>query len=226
MKKVFLTGGSGDIGGAIKEYFIEKGCQVIAPAHSELDLSDNKSIENYFKNNDKNYDIFIHCAGFNNPALIDDLTDENLYKTANINYFSFIQIMKHLSPYMCENNYGKVLAISSLYGSVARSGRLAYVSSKHALQGAVKTYACEYGKYNMLFNCLSPGFVDTKMTRKNNSPEKIQKMTERIPLNKLADVYDIAKTAYYLCSDDNTYITGQNIIVDGGFMAEGGQHSL
>ena len=103
---------------------------------------------------------------------------------------------------------------------------MAYVCSKHALEGVIKTYACEYGRNNILFNCISPGFVDTKMTRKNNSEEKIKKIIERIPLNRLAESIDIAYTAYYLCSDKNTYITGQNIIVDGGFMAEGGQHSL
>ncbi len=134
--------------------------------------------------------------------------------------------MKFLLPYMCKNKYGRVLAISSLYGSVARSGRLAYVSSKHALEGVIKTYACEFGKKNILFNCLSPGFVNTKMTRKNNSKVTIKKIISRIPLNRLARTIDIAQTAYYLCSDKNTYITGQNIIVDGGFMAEGGQHSL
>ncbi len=223
---VFLTGGSGDIGSAIKDCFEKNGYNVISPAHSELDLSEKKSIDNYFKNNIAEYDVFIHCAGFNAPALIENLTEENLYKTAEINYFSFIKIMSFLLPYMLKNSYGKVLAVSSLYGSVARCGRLAYVSSKHALEGTIKTYAAEFGRSNILFNCLSPGFVDTKMTRKNNSEEKIRKMIERIPLNRLATTVDIAQTAYYLCSDGNTYITGQNIIVDGGFMAEGGQHSL
>lgn len=224
--KLFLTGGSGDIGSAIKDYFEKNSYCVTAPKHNELDLSNKESINNYFKNNAAEYDIFIHCAGFNNPETIENIKEENLYKTANINYFSFIKIMKFLLPHMCKNNYGKVLAISSLYGSVARFGRLAYVSSKHALEGTIKTYAAEFGKNNILFNCLSPGFVDTKMTRKNNSEEKINKIIERIPINRLAKTVDIAQVAYFLCCDKNTYITGQNIIVDGGFMAEGGQHSL
>ena len=72
---------------------------------------------------------------------------------------------------------------------------------------------------------MSPGFVDTQMTRKNNSPEKIELMKKKIPLKRLATVDDIAKTAFYLCSEMNTYVSGQDIIVDGGFMAEGGQNS-
>ena len=226
MKKVFLTGGSGDIGQAIKICFERNGYQVAAPKHSELDLENYDSIEQFFNKNDRNYEIFIHCAGYNLPELIENLDFENIEKTAHVNYLSFIKIMKYLLPYMCKNNYGKVLAISSLYGNVARAGRLAYVSSKHALQGTVKTYACEYSKYNILFNCLSPGFVDTKMTRKNNSQATIIDMEARIPLGRLAKTEEIAETAYYMCSDKNSYITGQNIIVDGGFMAEGGQHSL
>ena len=226
MKKLFLTGGSGDIGNGIRECFAGYGYEVVAPKHAELNLENYESIDSYFKKNSADFEIFIHCAGINNPEPIETISFDNIEKTAKINYLSFIRILKYLTPYMMEQKYGKILAISSLYGSVARCGRLAYVSSKHALQGAVKTYACEYGKYNMLFNCLSPGFVNTQMTRKNNSEETIKKMAQRIPLNRLAEVKDIAETVYYLCSDKNTYITGQNIIVDGGFMAEGGQHSL
>lgn len=226
MKKVLLTGGSGDIGQKIKICFEHNGYQVTAPKHSELDLEDYNSIEQFFSENSCDYEIFIHCAGNNTPELIDNIDFGNIEKTARINYLSFIKIMKHISPYMCQKNQGKVLAISSLYGSIAREGRLAYVSSKHALQGVIKMYACEYGKYNMLFNCLSPGFVDTKMTRKNNSETTINKMKERIPIGRLARTEEIAEIAYFLCSDKNSYITGQNIIVDGGFMAEGGQHSL
>ncbi len=224
--KVFLTGGTGDIGSAIKECFKKNGYDVIAPSRAELNLEESDSIERYFQNNSNEFNIFVHCAGYNNPMLIKDMEFSNIEKTAKINYLSFIQIMKYILPDMVKNKYGKVLAISSLYGSFARQGRLAYVTSKHALQGAVKTYACEYGKDNILFNSLSPGFVMTKMTRKNNSDEVIKKLTATIPLERMAETAEIAETVLYLCSDKNSYITGQNIIIDGGCTAEGGMHSL
>lgn len=127
---------------------------------------------------------------------------------------------------MKEKRQGHILAISSLYGTISRRGRLAYAASKHALNGIVKTLACELGEYNILVNSLSPGFVDTVMTRKNNSKEQIDAITGKIPLGRLADVNDIANIAYFLCSSENSYITGQNIIADGGFMAEGGQGNV
>ncbi len=225
MKRVFLTGGNGDIGSAIKELFIQNQFEVIAPSSKELNLENLNDIETYFKEKDTNFDVIVHCAGFNNPKNIEKLTIEDVEKTAKINYIAFFELIKILSPFMKEKQKGKIVAISSLYGTITRSGRLAYTASKHALNGCVKTLACELGKYNILVNAVSPGFVDTKMTRKNNSQEKIDLLCRKIPVNRLAKPVDIANAVYFLCSAQNTYITGQDIIVDGGFMAEGGQAS-
>lgn len=221
MKNVFLTGANGDIGAAIKNIFEKNGCAVTAPSRQELNLETADSIRSYFRNNPLKADVIIHCAGFNDPKKTELLTFEEVEKTAKINYMSFFEIVKTLSPYMKEVKKGHILAISSLYATSGRSGRLAYASSKHALNGAVETFACEFGEYNILVNALSPGYVNTKMTRKNNSHEKIDLLTAKIPLKKLAEPEDIAKTAFYLCSENNTYISGQNIIVDGGFSAGG-----
>ena len=223
-KKAFITGANGDIGSAIKYQFIKNGYSVASPRSRELNLENLKSISDYFSKIGNDFSVIVHCAGFNNPKSLAETEIYDIEKTANINYISFIEIVKNISPFMKQQQYGKILAISSLYGTIARSGRLAYVTSKHALNGAVKTFTCELGGYNILVNSLSPGFVDTKMTRKNNSEEKIEQLRKKIPLKRLATVDDIAKTAFYLCSSENSYITGQDIIVDGGFMAEGGQN--
>jgi 3-oxoacyl-[acyl-carrier protein] reductase len=93
--------------------------------------------------------------------------------------------------------------------------------SKHALTGLIQTMALEFAAYDVKVNALSPGFVETAMTRKNNTEEIIDGFIKKIPLGKLAVTEDIANAAYYLCSPQNTYITGQNIIVDGGILAGG-----
>ena len=223
MKRLFLTGARGDIGSAIKEVFESSGYDVIAPSSSELDLEKTYEIKNYFKDMDCDFSAIVHCAGFNSPKKLGNLTVEDIEKTARINYLSSYELVKILTPKMIEKKQGKIVAISSLYGSVARVGRLAYTSSKHALNGCVQNLACELAKDNILVNCVSPGFVNTKMTAKNNSEEKIKQMIEKIPMNRLAAVEEIANAVYFLCSEKNSYITGQNIIVDGGFMASGGQ---
>lgn len=221
MKRVFITGGNGDIGSSIVEVFKNNGYEVVSPNSKELDLKDSNLINEYFNYNN-NFDIFIHCAGINNPSFIEDLDFNNIKETMQINTFSFYEILKKLLPYQ-KNNGGYILAVSSLYGQISRAGRTAYTMSKHALIGLIKTAAIELGRYNIKVNAISPGFVDTKLTRKNNNNEKIKIMQENIPLNRLANPIDIANVAYFLCSDKNTYITGQDITVDGGFMCGGFQ---
>lgn len=221
MKKVFITGGNGDIGSSIVKIFKNNGYEVISPSSKELDLRDSKLISEYFNyNND--FDIFIHCAGINNPLLIEYLDFNNIKETMQVNTFSFYEILKKIIPYQ-KNNGGYILAISSLYGHISRAGRAAYTMSKHALIGLIKTASIELGQYNIKVNAISPGFVDTSLTRKNNADEKIKIMQENIPLNRLANPIDIANAAYFLCSEKNTYITGQDITVDGGFICGGFQ---
>lgn len=222
MKKLFLTGSSGSIGSAVLSIFREKKYHITAPARSELNLENIDSIDKYFSQVLPDFDTYVHCAGENNPACIEDLDIEKIVKTININTFSFYAILKRIIPYL-KNNGGSIVAISSLYGNIARSGRSAYVMSKHALNGLVKTAAIELGKYNVKVNSVSPGFVDTAMTRKNNSEDKIKTFEEQIPLGYLAGSNDIATVVYFLCSNENTYITGQDITVDGGFICGGFQ---
>lgn len=225
MKNVFLTGGNGDIGIAIKTIFTNNGYTVTAPSRQELDLTEIPCIKSFFEAHKIEADVFIHCAGFNRPKPVEEITLVDIQKTFYTNMVSFFEIAKAVIPYMRNQKKGHILGISSLYGSIARRGRFAYVTSKHALNGAMRTLACELGADNILVNTLSPGFVNTKLTRQNNSPETISMLTKKIPLNRLATAEEIARTAYWLCSDLNTYISGQDIIVDGGFMAEGGQNS-
>ncbi|MDR2866978.1 MAG: SDR family oxidoreductase [Methanomassiliicoccaceae archaeon] len=224
-KTLFLTGASGDIGGAIKIFFEQKGYTVIAPARKELDLARPESIAEYFEGRSFDIDTIIHCAGINDPQLLEDLTLENVQRTAQVNYMSFFEIVKYLAPSMKKKQRGHILGISSVYGTIGRRGRLAYAASKHALNGVVKTLACELGEHNIMVNALSPGFVETQLTRKNNSAEMIELLRRKIPLKRLASPEDIARVAFALCSDLNTYISGQDIVADGGFLAEGGQNS-
>lgn len=221
MKRVFITGGNEDIGSSIVEIFKNNGYEVISPSSKELDLRDSRLINEYF-NYSNDFDIFIHCAGINNPSLIEDLDFNNIKETMQINTFSFYEILKKVIPYQ-KNNGGYILAISSLYGQISRAGRTAYTMSKHALIGLIKTASIELGRYNIKVNAISPGFVNTSLTRKNNDDEQIKIMRENIPLNRLANPIDIANVAYFLCSEKNTYITGQDITVDGGFICGGFQ---
>lgn len=221
MKTLFLTGGNGEIGGAIGSIFKDKNYNIIAPKRSELNLDDVHSIKGYMQDFKQSVDVFIHCAGFNEPKTFVDIQDQDINRTMTINSLSFYHLTQALLHNNClkENSY--VLGISSIYGLISRKNRFSYTASKYCLNGMVKSLSLELAPRGIKVNVLSPGFVATKMTYKNNSEEKIQGFINKIPLRKLAQPLDIAKTAYYLCSDDNAYITGQNIVADGGYTSGG-----
>lgn len=223
MKRLFLTGGDGGIGSAIKEKFLENGYDVIAPDLHELDLSDPVNTDEYFTKNPATFDVIVHCAGYNRPLDISDISEAEYSKTQNINLNSFIRIVQHNIPYFKKKGGGHVLGIASLYGEISREKRLSYAVSKHGLIGAVQTMALELGTYRVCCNTLSPGFVDTPLTRQNLTPENIALIASKIPMGGLTTPREIANTAFFLCSSENTAISGQNIIVDGGYMAGGFQ---
>lgn len=223
MKKLFLTGGDGGIGSAIKRKFLENGYEVVAPDLHELDLSDLARVGEYFKRIPAEFDVIVHCAGYNRPLDISDISEQEYSKTQNINLSSFVKIVQHNIPYFKKAGGGHVLGIASLYGEISREKRLSYAVSKHGLIGAVQTMALELGSYRVCCNTLSPGFVDTPLTRKNLTPENIAVISAKIPMGGLTTPREIANTAFFLCSSENSAISGQNIIVDGGYMAGGFQ---
>lgn len=219
---LLLLGGNGDIGSSIKNKFEANGYEVVAPSSKELNLEDTLQIESFMQRY-SGFDVILQCAGINNPLPIEQISEQELLKTFQINVFGFYKIIQLNIDHFKKINNGWLLGISSIYGQVAREYRSPYVMSKHALNGLMKTLAIELGPYNVKSNALSPGFVDTKMTSKNNSPEKIKSFENKIPLGRLAKPEDIANTAFFLCSKENEYISGQNIVVDGGFLAGGFQ---
>lgn len=222
-KRIFVLGGSGGIGKEIVSCFRNYGGTVDAPGHSELDLGNEKNIDSYFQCHPKNYDVLVYAAGINNPESFENLTAQAISNILEVNTLGFITVCRHLVPEMRKNG-GHILAISSLYGVISRKKRLPYALSKHALIGVIQTLALELAEAGILVNAISPGFIETEMTHKNNSPEKIAELVSNIPLKRLGHGKDIGETAAFLCSGKNRYITGQNIIVDGGYMAGGWQN--
>lgn len=221
--KIFLTGGNGNIGSAIRNLYQSKGHEVYAPSSKELDLADIAAIGRYFEQNGRDFDVIVHCAGYNPVATIENITLDDFNKTQNINLTALLEITKQVLPHFKQRQQGYIVGIASLYASTSRAERVAYASSKHALVGMLQTMAIELGRYHILCNSVSPGYVDTQMFRGRNTADKINEIISRIPLGRLATPEDIAAAVYFLGSPENKYISGQDIIVDGGFMAGGFQ---
>jgi NAD(P)-dependent dehydrogenase (short-subunit alcohol dehydrogenase family) len=207
--KIFLTGARGDIGKAIKKELESNSIEVICPNSDELDLSLPINI------NSIEVDGLIHCAGINFPKPYNKIKDDELKKLFNINTFSFLELIKQLRF----KNGSNIIAIGSIYSTGTNDERCEYVMSKHALYGAVKTLALELSKRKIKVNLVSPGFVETKLTMQNNIKERIYYLKNTIPLG-MTKATSIAKFCKFLVNE-NVDITGQNIIIDGGYSLRG-----
>lgn len=215
-KTVFITGGSRGIGKAIVK-LLKKDYNIIFPRRSELDLSDNESIEKYVQKHKKDkIDIIINNAGINFPQWIEEITDDNIETTLQINLEAPIRLIRGLVGHMKKKKRGHIINISSGFGIVARGKQVLYSATKHGINGLTKALALELAQYSILVNSVCPGFTATEMVLRN-SLEKIKLLEKDIPLARLAQPTEIAKLVRFLISEDNTYITGAIIVIDGGF---------
>ena len=97
------------------------------------------------------------------------------------------------------------------------SGRAAYSVSKFGIDGLTTSLAAEHASNGIIANCVSPGFIDTELTHKNLTESEIIGILSKVPLNRLGSVEEVAKFVLWLASEENTFISGQNIAIDGGF---------
>jgi NAD(P)-dependent dehydrogenase (short-subunit alcohol dehydrogenase family) len=223
-RKVLVLGGTGDIGSAIASRLgHDFGDEVIAVGSKDLNLADVNSVDLFLEKNGSNFDVLIHAAGFNQPGLFESLDIRNIELTFQANLMGFLRISQALIPYWKLRSRGSVVIISSLYGFLSRKGRMPYAMSKHALMGAMKTMAIELGELGVMVNAVSPGFIDTKMTSKNNSPEVIQRLISGIPTRRLGTPDDVAQAVSFLASPYNYYVNGLDLVVDGGYSIGGFQ---
>ena len=218
MKTVLVTGASRGIGRAISEKFREEGYRVVAPDRDELDLDSEDSVDAYVRAHAADsFDVIINNAGINEINTLENITDEELNRTIRVNLTSPIRLLRGLVGSMKENHYGRIVNIGSIWAIVSREGRLTYSATKNALHGVTNTLALELGPHNILVNTVCPGYVLTELTKKNNSADEIEAISKSLPLKRMAEPEEIAKFIYFLASEENTFITGQKIAIDGGF---------
>lgn len=220
--RALVLGGRGDIGSSIAAQLSTEGFDVLAVGSIDFDLSILDSIDQFFASKDLRFDVVVHCAATNTPNLVGNISARDVKRSLDVNLIGFIHIINLCLPHF-KIGGGKVIIISSLYGFLARKGRLCYTTSKHALVGAMKSLAIELAPYGVLVNAVSPGYISTRMTVANNSPEDIEKFEAAIPLRRLGEPSDIAEVVSFLVSDNNKYLTGQDIVVDGGYSCGGFQ---
>jgi 3-oxoacyl-[acyl-carrier protein] reductase len=219
-RTALVTGGSRGIGAAIVAELCTRGIQVLAPTRQVLDLSDADSIGRYIKrltDEGQIVDILVNNAGINIVSPLERISPDAWQSMLQTNLNAPFCLAQAVAHQMRRQRWGRIINISSVFGIVTRAQRAAYSTTKAALAGLTRTLAVELGRDNVLVNCVAPGYVGTELTYQNNSEEEIERIAETIPLGRVAEPNEIAKFVAFLCSEENTYITGQVLVADGGF---------
>jgi len=240
-KKVALvTGASRGIGRAIAEKLITDGFFVIGTATSDggadaisayladngigmkLNVADAGSIAEVMKAITDEHGtpaVLVNNAGITRDNLLMRMKDDEWNDIINTNLTSVFRMSKAVLRGMMKAKTGRIINIGSVVGSTGNAGQTNYATAKAGLMGFTKSMAKEVGSRGITVNTVSPGFIDTDMTREL-SDELKQALLSGIPLARLGDAKEIAHAVAFLASEGASYITGETLHVNGGmFMA-------
>ena len=235
---VLITGASGGIGTSLSKAFSSTNANLfllgssnekISMLQEELpskenirfftvDLSQRENVNDFCDSIIDEFggiSVVINNAGITQDNIFMRMSDSAWDKVFAINLDASMALCRKFIRGMVKNKWGRIVNISSVVASTGNPGQSNYVASKGALNGLTKSLAIEVATRGVTVNCISPGFIDTAMTAKLTDDQK-SKIIEKIPMGRMGTGGDISSLALYLVSDEASYITGQNIHVNGG----------
>jgi len=243
-KKAIVTGGSRGIGKAIALMYAKEGADVLVNYHSNdaaaketvaqieklgrkavavaADVANYKSAQNMVEECVKQLggvDIVVNNAGVSKPSMLLKMKEEDWDAIIDIHLKAAFNTTQAAGRHMKEQKYGKIINVISTAGIFGTIGQINYASAKAGIIGFTKSASRELGRYGINVNVICPGITKTEMTGKLQTDEKLRKIYEgRIQLGRFADPEEIAPAFVFLASDDASYITGQVLGVDGGYI--------
>ncbi|HYR89077.1 MAG TPA: SDR family NAD(P)-dependent oxidoreductase [Terriglobia bacterium] len=229
-KRALVTGGTRGIGAATALALREWDYEVFvtgrspdgqAPAgcfYLSCDFGDRTAVEEFAgKVRDLNLSVLVNNAGINKIGVLADYDPADFALIQQVNVITPFILCQAVVPGMRSRHFGRIVNITSIFSVVSKAGRSAYSASKFSLVGLTRALALEVAAENVLVNCLAPGVIDTELTRRVLGDEGIREIVAEIPMRRMARADEIARYVRFLVSDENTYMTGQNIVVDGGY---------
>lgn len=162
-------------------------------------------------------DILVNNAGLNRNAPFADIDLDDFDTLHQINLRTPVALMQAVLPGMRKNQWGRVINIGSIWSKLARPGRASYAASKFGLDGVTAAAAAEVAADGVLVNMVSPGIIDTELTRRTVDRERLKSLLADVPAGRLGQPQEIAAFVTWLAGPENTFISGQNIAIDGGF---------
>ena|SRR5690625_2562629 len=238
-KIAIVTGGASGIGEGIVDLFQREGATVIAADINEealakvnekenvhgmkLDVSSDEgwaTFANDVKEKFGRIDILVNNAGVSSEKRYTDIGKEDWDFMMAINGFGPFAGMKHVAPIMAEQGKGSIVNISSYTAQIGQ-GFNHYSASKGAVRAISKAAATQFGRQGVRVNALFPGIIETPMTKAlSTSKDLLDQLVQATPLQRLGKPEDIANAVLFLASDSSSYITGAEIVIDGGFSAQ------
>jgi NAD(P)-dependent dehydrogenase (short-subunit alcohol dehydrogenase family) len=164
-------------------------------------------------------DVLVNNAGTNIPQPVDAITDESWDAVLETNLGSVMALTRALVPPMKERRWGRVVHVASILAFASKEGRNAYSASKSALLGLARASALDLGPFGITVNCIAPGLFLTDLPRRLLSEADRKAFTDRTALGRTGEFHELVGPLLLLASDAGSYITGQTIVVDGGYLA-------
>ena len=230
-KTVFVTGATRGIGRAIALAYRAQGARVIGTGTGEArsagefcdeyvradfsDLAQIRACADFVRKAEP--DVLVNNAGINKIAPFAQIDIEDFQRIQQVNVLAPFCLCQAAIPGMKRKGWGRIVGLSSIWGKVGKEQRASYAASKFAIDGLTLALAVEHGADGILANCVAPGFTDTELTRRVLGEEGIRKMVAVVPARRMGSVEEIARLVVWLGGPENTYVTGQNIAIDGGF---------
>jgi len=239
-----VTGGNKGLGKAMARGLVEAGADVVIASRHEDELKaaldeilagtgrrgaycvtdvsirdDVKKLARFALEKMGRVDILVNNAGMNAPQAIDLIADETWDRVLEVNLSSVMALTRELVPQMKERRWGRVVHISSVMAQVSKEKRNVYSATKAALIGMARASALDLGPFGVTVNCIAPGPFLTDMPMSVLSDAEKQAFAERTALGRWAQPSELVGPVLMLCSDAGSYVTGQVLFVDGGYLA-------
>ncbi len=236
-KVALVTGASRGIGASIAMRLADKGFIVIGTATTEmgaavidgflaqkngsgeiLDVTDFKGIEHLLRKVKNEYGdplVLVNNAGITQDNILLRMKDAEWDQVIETNLSALFRLTKAILRGMTRARWGRVINITSVVGSMGNAGQSNYAAAKAGAEGMSRSLAKELGSRSITINCVSPGFINTDMTRELKEEHRLA-LHQQIPLGRLGEPEDVAAVVEFLVSDGAGYITGETINVNGG----------
>lgn len=229
-KKVFVTGASRGIGRAIAQAFRDEGAWVIGThtgRNEEMKDVCNEWVAADFSHIEQitacaDYvrraapDIIINNAGINKIAPFVEIIPSDFLMIQQVNVFAPFLLCQAAIPAMKRKGWGRIVNVSSVWGKISKAHRAPYSASKFAIDGMTLALAAEHSADGIIANSIAPGIIDTELTRRVLGEPGIRSLVSSVPARRLGKADEIARLVLWLASEENTFLAGQNIAIDGG----------